>query len=161
MKTFIGVKIIKGKEMTLGEYNLYRGWDIPADEDPEREGYLVEYNDPNGKNHPDHDGYISWSPADQMESFYLELPGDGSKIEESVVDQFIDVLTVNKLDEKTTLVKAKALTGFVQYEVSSCVDPKNYDHEIGEEICTGKIKDTLWQCLGFVLQWGKFGLKYK
>ena len=68
-------------------------------------------------------------------------------------------VTDQQIDEKTTLVTAKTLSGFVQHEVSSCVDPKNYDHTIGVECATGRIEDALWKCLGFVLQWGRFGLK--
>jgi hypothetical protein len=52
MQTFIGTKIIKAKPMLLGEYNTYRSWDMPKDEDPCRAGFLVEYED----------GYQSWSP---------------------------------------------------------------------------------------------------
>lgn len=104
-------------------------------------------------------GYISWLPADQMEKFYLEIPGDGSKIVNSVVDKFIGNITSKQIDEKTTHVKAEMLTGFVSHEMSSCVDPKNYDHIIGTDIAADKIKDTVWKCLGFVLQWGRFGLK--
>lgn len=43
MKQYIGTKIIKAKLMTRGDYNDYRGWQIPADEDPMDEGYLMEY----------------------------------------------------------------------------------------------------------------------
>ena len=74
MKRFIGTKMILGKPMTLGDYNLYRGWDIPADEDPNKPGYLVEYPDKDNTNHPHHDGYISWSPA---EAFKAYRPTDG------------------------------------------------------------------------------------
>ena len=161
MKKYVGVKLIGGAPMTLGQYNKYRGWEMPVNENPDRPGYLVEYYDPNGSNHPDHDRYISWSPAEQMESAYLEIPGDATKIDQSVVDKFLGTITSQQLDEKTTHVRSENLTGFVQHEVSSCVDPKNYDHDIGVEIATGKIKNTLWLCLGFVLQWGKYGLKAK
>ena len=63
MKKFIGVKQIEAKPMTRGEYNAYRGWTIPADENPKDEGYLVKYND----------GYISWSPKKQFEEAYSEI----------------------------------------------------------------------------------------
>ncbi len=62
MTEFISQKRILAKPMNRGEYNAYRGWEVPADENPADEGYLVEYvNSPNS-NHPDHKGYISWSP---------------------------------------------------------------------------------------------------
>jgi len=34
MNRYIGVKEINGEPMTLGEYNILRGWEIPSDEDP-------------------------------------------------------------------------------------------------------------------------------
>lgn len=45
MNQFIGTKIINLKPMTRLEYNQFRGWDSPADENGEDEGYLVEYVD--------------------------------------------------------------------------------------------------------------------
>ena len=68
----------------------------------------------------------------------------------------VKALTV---DEKTTLVSCKSLTGFVQYETSSCVDPDNYDIEMDKEYGTKDLRSKYWHCLGFVLQWAKFGLK--
>ena len=69
MNTFIGVKIVQALAMTLGAYNKYRGWEIPADEDPYRDGYLVEYPSAanNPPNHIDHAGYISWAPKEAFE----------------------------------------------------------------------------------------------
>ena len=63
MAPFIGTKLVDARRMTLGEYNTYRGWDIPADEDPEEKGWLLEYKDGIGRpNDPRHHGYISWTP---------------------------------------------------------------------------------------------------
>ena len=62
-KNYIGTKRVEAKPMTRGEYNKYRGWTIPADENPADEGYLVKYND----------GYISWSPKKQFEETYSEI----------------------------------------------------------------------------------------
>ena len=77
MKTYIGVKIIEAMPMTRQEYNDYRGWELPADEDPKRKGHLVEYEaDPDiPGNHPDHKGYISWSPEKVFEGAYRETTG--------------------------------------------------------------------------------------
>ena len=41
----IGIKAIMAVAMTRQEYNDYRGWQLPADEDGTDEGYLVEYVD--------------------------------------------------------------------------------------------------------------------
>ncbi len=55
---FIGTKIIHAKPMNLGDYNEYRCWDIPKDEDPAREGYLVTCED----------GHESWSPTEVFDT---------------------------------------------------------------------------------------------
>lgn len=73
MKTFIGAKVIKAMPMDRDAYNRYRGWETPANENPNDEGYMVEYLDGGKSNHPDHKGYISWSPKDVFENTYREV----------------------------------------------------------------------------------------
>ena len=51
MKKYIGTKLVQARPMTRGAYNRYRGWEIPADENPEDEGYMIQYPD----------GYVSCS----------------------------------------------------------------------------------------------------
>ena len=34
MKKYIGTKMIEAKPMNRGDYNTYRGWNIPKDENP-------------------------------------------------------------------------------------------------------------------------------
>lgn len=72
MKHYIGTKSLLATAMVLGAYNELRGWNMPADEDPEAEGYLVEYEptEENKPNHPDFGGYISWSPKAVFEESY-------------------------------------------------------------------------------------------
>ena len=65
MKTYIGTKVIEAKPMNRGDYNKYRGWEIPADENPTDKGYLVKYPD----------GYESWSPAKVFEEAYSAFDG--------------------------------------------------------------------------------------
>ena len=67
MKKYIGTKLIKAKPMTRGEYNKYRGWTIPENENPDDEGYLVVY--------VDSDNYESWSPKDVFERAYKAFDG--------------------------------------------------------------------------------------
>lgn len=75
MEMFIGTKLVKSLAMDRAEYNTYRGWDLPADEDGSDEGYLVEYLDGGKSNHPYHDGYISWSPKEQFDNAYRKTDG--------------------------------------------------------------------------------------
>lgn len=63
---------VNATEMSRGTYNLFRGWVIPADENPEDEGYLIE--DPNGaRNTPQFAGYVRWLPKAEFERvFYID-----------------------------------------------------------------------------------------
>lgn len=70
---YIGQKRIKAAPMTRAEYDIYRGWELPADEDGSDEGYLVEYVDGGQSNHKDHEGYISWSPKAVFERAYKRV----------------------------------------------------------------------------------------
>jgi hypothetical protein len=67
---YIGTKHILGVPMTRLAYNQYRGWKLPEDENGDDEGYLVEYSNGGEKNHPAHEGYISWSPKAVFEAAY-------------------------------------------------------------------------------------------
>lgn len=69
-----GTKRLLAMAMTRGEYNKYRGWDMPEGEDPSDEGYLVEYVDGGSPNDDRHKGYISWSPKDVFERTYQLVP---------------------------------------------------------------------------------------
>jgi hypothetical protein len=85
MKTYVGVKAILAVAMTLGEYNKYRGWEIPASEDPEAPGYLVEYDGSPSNAHPNHKNHISWSPKDVFEKSYRSIDGyDTETIAEAI-----------------------------------------------------------------------------
>ena len=69
-KLHIGTKLILALAMTRLEYNNYRGWELPEDEDGNDQGKLVEYIDGGKSNHPEHEGYISWSPQDVFDNAY-------------------------------------------------------------------------------------------
>lgn len=75
MQQYIGTKLVKMQPMNRADYNTYRGWQLPADEDGSDEGYLVEYLDGGKPNVPGHDGYVSWSPKAQADAAYRETSG--------------------------------------------------------------------------------------
>lgn len=76
MKRYEGTKRLLAVAMTLGAYNAYRGWTLTTDEDPDKPGYLVEYEDGGQANDSRHKGYISWSPADVFERAYNPIAAD-------------------------------------------------------------------------------------
>ena len=74
-ETYIGTKLIKAEDMTRAEYNAFRGWELPADENGADEGYLVEYLDGGKPNTTTHAGYVSWSPKEQFDNAYRKTTG--------------------------------------------------------------------------------------
>lgn len=69
MNVYIGTKVVRARPMSRQAYNDLRGWQVPDDENPADEGYLVEYEG-SESNHPDFKGYISWSPKKVFEGTY-------------------------------------------------------------------------------------------
>jgi hypothetical protein len=68
--TTTGSKTVHFVHMTRQQYNDYRGWALPTDEDGSDEGYLVEYTDGGKPNVEGHPGYVSWSPKEVFEKAY-------------------------------------------------------------------------------------------
>lgn len=68
-RNYIGTKSLLAFPMNKGDYCKLRNWDLPSNEEPGEEGYLVEYPD-SLPNHPDFRGYISWSPKAVFEASY-------------------------------------------------------------------------------------------
>ena len=76
MQQYLGVKHINAKPMNRGDYNTLRGWMLPGDENPDDEGFLVEYLNSPTTGMPDgFTNYISWSPKEVFEDSYR--PTDG------------------------------------------------------------------------------------
>jgi hypothetical protein len=71
------------------------------------------------------------------------------KVEEILAGSSLDIV---KLGDKTTVVAATLPNGFVVVASSSCVDPENYDENIGVSICKKRIIDKIWELEGYVLQ---------
>ena len=72
---------------------------------------------------------------------------------EQVQDNMKDVVirTVTEFDKPTTYVIVRMNNGFILRESTTCVDPSNYDENIGAEICLKKIESEVWKLLGFLL----------
>ena len=58
MQKYIRCHIVEAKPMTRGDYNTLRGWEMPANENADDEGYFIVYPD----------GYQSWCPKAQFEA---------------------------------------------------------------------------------------------
>lgn len=81
-----------------------------------------------------------------------------TQVNDSVKKEDIDsilsqtLISVEKYGDKTTILKATLPNGFVVVESSNCVDPKNFNMSIGEQICMKKLEDKIWELEGYKLQ---------
>jgi hypothetical protein len=109
---FIGKKEVLASPMTRAEYNKYRGWKLPEDENGKDEGFLIEYVEGGDGNHPDHKGYISWSPKKVFVKAYkiAESFGDRVKLEYSELLEKHTKLTKALKDKKVPKKEVEILT---------------------------------------------------
>lgn len=147
---YIGVKMIKARKAwrVNGNDIIYDLNHKINDNDFVDEGYEVEYSD----------GYKSFSPKDVFEKAYYMILSP-NKIQEGDVLNFIKEGYSLRLGEKTTVVCDTTLTGFDTVGIAACVNPSNYNHDMGCSVARRDIKDKIWGHLGFVLQWAINGLK--
>ena len=62
------------------------------------------------------------------------------------------VRTVEEFGKPTTYVTVRMKNGFTLRESTTCVDPANYNEEIGKKLCLKRIEDKVWYLLGYALQ---------
>lgn len=75
-------------------------------------------------------------------------------VTQSVIDELMEScdIEVATAFDKCTIVACKLPNGFVIVESSSCVDPANYDEDMGVDICMKNIEKKLWELEGYLLQ---------
>lgn len=148
MKKYIGTKLVEAEPAWRTETGRILPGAVVECAEAARAGYRVRYTD----------GYESWSPKAVFEQAYLPLEHDRAlntdepSISAKMVEDFILETWTETLGEKTTVVRAVLRNGFEIVESSSCVSPENYDEAMGREICLEKIRDKVWELLGFLLQ---------
>ena len=74
--------------------------------------------------------------------------------QEQVNENMQDVIvrTLQDFEKPCTYVTVRMKNGFTLRESTTCVDPANYDEEIGKEICLKRIENKIWYLLGYALQ---------
>lgn len=84
-----------------------------------------------------------------------ELPTKHNTVTKQQVDENMkDVIvrTVEEFGKPTTYVTIRMKNGFTLRESTTCVDPRNYDENIGKEICLKRLEEKVWFLLGYALQ---------
>lgn len=104
MELFQSSTMVGAQAMTLGEYNKYRGWTIPENEDPNRAGYLVECIGTGNANHPEHKNYISWTPKETFDDSHV-LAGNAAAL---TYAPFVQRLLGERAELHSDLTKLRA-----------------------------------------------------
>lgn len=88
---------------------------------------------------------------------------EGDKITINDINHIINIshITSKRLDGKTVLTTMDILPEYTSYATSSCVNPANFDMQLGKANSIKKITSSLWDILGFCLAWGRKGLRQK
>lgn len=64
----------------------------------------------------------------------------------------LTIRTLYDFGKPTTYVTIRMKNGFTLRESTTCVDPRNYNEEIGVEICLKRLEQQVWFLLGYALQ---------
>lgn len=103
--------------------------------------------------------------CDEESIVYIDYNGDinsipaGDVLKENDIKRFIKGIENVKVGTKTTNTTLTCLTGFEVHGQAACVKPENFDLNVGSNYARIKAEDKIWEGLGFVLQWAKYGLK--
>ena len=122
MKKYVGTKKLKAIPMNKEEYCQYRQWEVPLNENPKEEGYLVEYLDGGKPNDERHLGYISWSPKYVFEKTYKLIEKNNGILSEGEkrVRTTFNVLSSKSVDiAKQLMAEAINLLSSDQNDVAS------------------------------------------
>lgn len=162
MKKYIGVQLVEATLATKYSGEGYKDFVYP-DECPMSIEDCNRYGEPAASKERGYevvypDGYGVWVPKEVFEKAYLQV-GDNNTIEEHNVHDFVKEIIASKWGEKTTIVNATLANGFIITESSSCVDPANFNMDIGLSICKERIYNKVWNHLGFLLQCAIKGIK--
>lgn len=73
---------------------------------------------------------------------------------EDVRENMRDVIVRTQYDfgKPTTYVTIRMKNGFTLRESTTCVDPSNYNENVGVEICLKRLEQQVWFLLGYALQ---------
>lgn len=63
-----------------------------------------------------------------------------------------DYKVFHRVFDKQCILVARLENGFTIVGESACVDPSNYDEDIGYSIALERIKEKVWELEGYLLQ---------
>jgi hypothetical protein len=95
---------IQARPMKRGEYNLYRGWEIPADENPDDYGFLCLRED----------GSESWVPKELFLSTHVERGKVDSKEDKNLKNFSVNVAQAFAKDADDLLHQAEKILSWMR-----------------------------------------------
>lgn len=113
------------------------------------------------------DGIISFKFGDNFEHMgVMNIAEYESHFEKVKEEEEIPVITEEYVEEimensdfeahttfdKCTVVTCRLPNGFVISDYAACVNPENYDENMGIEICRERIKNKIWELEAYRLQ---------
>lgn len=101
-----------------------------------------------------HKGVMTLEECEEYFDKYEEPKPKQTTITSEMIDDIIEKSNINvqTIYGKCTIVACHLPNGFVIVESSACVDPRNYDKDLGTEICMRRIRAKLWELEGYKLQ---------
>ncbi len=132
MKKYIGTKIIEAE---------------PREGADRREGYKVIYKD----------GYSSWSPKEAFEESYVAIDSIPNKLSVEAIESKIVKNDLLRVPNTTTMLCVLFLeNGFTVVGKSACIDPEEFQEEIGASIAYEDALNKIWELEGYLLAQRRF-----
>lgn len=126
-----------------------------------KEGDIVEVKDVS------EDGIISFAFGDGFMHMGVmnttECESHFKKVEEeeealAITEEYINEIMehsefdIHTIFDKCTVVTCRLPNGFVISDYATCVNPENYDEDMGVDICSERIKNKIWELEAYRLQ---------
>lgn len=111
-----------------------------------KEGYEVIYDN----------GHRSWSPKDVFDAAYLPMNGDGTRIDEDMVSDFVRAVQVSRMGNHA-VVMAELRNGTSIVRSSPSVEAERFDQSAGYASAMRKIRTDIWRGLSFMLNCARNG----
>lgn len=101
----------------------------------------------------DEDRFLGFDSIIEMEEYVKANKTIKTSVTQEQISSLMDsaIFEDQKMGDAMTVVLAKFPSGWMELESSACVDPNNYDHDLGIEICKNRIADKLWKLEGYLL----------
>ena len=96
--------------------------------------------------------------ADEFEKYFVKYEEPKIKVAKFVNPELVeDIMNsskviVHKVFDKCTVVACKLPSGFVIVESSACVNPDDYDEDMGVEICLNRILEKIYEMEAYRIQ---------